>query len=32
MADFNPLDPRLRTDPYAIYRELREGRLCSGSP
>ncbi|HEU0073927.1 MAG TPA: cytochrome P450 [Dehalococcoidia bacterium] len=24
MADFNPLDPRLRTDPYAIYRELRE--------
>jgi hypothetical protein len=24
MADFNPLDPRLRTDPYAVYRELRE--------
>jgi pimeloyl-[acyl-carrier protein] synthase len=24
MADFNPLDPRLRSDPYAIYRELRE--------
>ena len=24
MADFNPLDPRLRTDPYKIYRELRE--------
>jgi len=24
MADFNPLDPRLRADPYSIYRELRE--------
>jgi len=24
MADFNPLDPRLRTDPYAVYRELRD--------
>jgi cytochrome P450 len=24
LADFNPLDPRLRTDPYSIYRELRE--------
>jgi hypothetical protein len=24
MVDFNPLDPRLRTDPYSIYRELRE--------
>ncbi len=23
MADFNPLDPRLRTDPYSIYQELR---------
>jgi hypothetical protein len=25
MADFNPLDPRLRTNPYEVYRELREG-------
>jgi cytochrome P450 len=25
MVDFNPFDPRLRTDPYAVYRELREG-------
>ena len=24
MADFNPFDPRLRTDPYEVYRELRE--------
>ncbi len=24
MADFNPLDPRLRSDPYSIYRELRQ--------
>ena len=24
MADFNPLDPRLRTNPYEVYRELRE--------
>jgi cytochrome P450 len=24
MADFNPFDPRLRTNPYAIYKELRE--------
>jgi len=24
LADFNPLDPRLRSDPYSIYRELRE--------
>jgi cytochrome P450 len=24
MADFNPLDPRLRTNPYDVYRELRE--------
>ena len=23
MADFNPLDPRLRTSPYDVYRELR---------
>jgi hypothetical protein len=23
MADFNPLDPRLRTNPYDVYRELR---------
>ena len=22
--DFNPFDPRLRSDPYAVYRELRE--------
>jgi cytochrome P450 len=25
MADFNPLDPRLRSNPYDVYRELREG-------
>jgi pimeloyl-[acyl-carrier protein] synthase len=24
MADFNPFDPSLRTEPYAIYRALRE--------
>jgi cytochrome P450 len=24
MTDFNPFDPRLRTNPYAIYKELRE--------
>ena len=24
MADFNPFDPRLRTNPYEVYRELRE--------
>ena len=24
MTDFNPFDPRLRSDPYAVYRELRE--------
>jgi len=24
MADFNPLDPRLRSNPYDVYRELRE--------
>ena len=24
MVDFNPFDPRLRSDPYAVYRELRE--------
>jgi cytochrome P450 len=24
MAEFNPFDPRLRTNPYEVYRELRE--------
>jgi cytochrome P450 len=24
MVDFNPFDPRLRSDPYAVYRQLRE--------
>ena len=24
MADFNPFDPNLRTDPYSVYRALRE--------
>lgn len=24
MADFNPFDPRLRSDPYAVYRALRQ--------
>ena len=24
MAEFNPFDPRLRTDPYEVYRALRE--------
>src|SRR4051812_4620208 len=24
MADFNPFDPRLRSNPYAVYKELRE--------
>jgi cytochrome P450 len=24
MADFNPFDPRLRSDPYEVYRGLRE--------
>jgi cytochrome P450 len=24
MADFNPLDPRLRNNPYDVYRELRD--------
>jgi cytochrome P450 len=24
MAQFNPFDPRLRSDPYGVYRELRE--------
>lgn len=24
MAAFNPFDPRLRSDPYAVYRELRQ--------
>ncbi|MPZ49118.1 MAG: cytochrome P450 [Dehalococcoidia bacterium] len=24
MADFNPFDPRLRNDPYAVYKTLRE--------
>jgi cytochrome P450 len=24
MVDFNPFDPRLRTDPYSVYKSLRE--------
>jgi cytochrome P450 len=24
VADFNPFDPKLRTDPYSVYRALRE--------
>jgi len=24
MADFNPFDPRLRSNPYAVYKELRD--------
>ena len=24
MADYNPFDQRLRTDPYTVYRELRQ--------
>src|SRR3954463_15145146 len=24
MADYNPFDPRLRSNPYAVYKELRE--------
>jgi cytochrome P450 len=24
MVDFNPFDPRLRTDPYAVYKALRD--------
>lgn len=32
MADFNPFDPRLRTDPYGIYRELRDEAPVFWSP
>lgn len=32
MADFNPFDPRLRTDPYGVYRELREESPVFWSP
>ena len=32
MPEFNPFDPRLRTDPYEVYRELRESAPVSWSP
>jgi cytochrome P450 len=32
MADFNPFDPRLRTNPYEVYRELREESPVYWSP
>jgi cytochrome P450 len=32
MADFNPFDPRLRTNPYEVYRELREEAPVYWSP
>ena len=32
MADFNPFDPRLRTNPYEVYRELREEAPIFWSP
>ncbi|HWO72932.1 MAG TPA: cytochrome P450 [Dehalococcoidia bacterium] len=32
MADFNPFDPRLRSDPYSVYRELREEDPVFWSP
>jgi cytochrome P450 len=32
MADFNPFDPRLRTNPYEVYRELREEAPVFRSP
>src|SRR3989304_2584272 len=32
MADFNPFDPRLRTNPYAVYKELREEAPVFWSP
>jgi cytochrome P450 len=32
MADFNPFDPRLRTNPYEVFRELREEAPVFWSP
>jgi pimeloyl-[acyl-carrier protein] synthase len=32
MADFNPFDPRLRSNPYEVYRELREEAPVFWSP
>src|SRR3972149_1769286 len=32
MADFNPFDARLRTNPYAVYKELREEAPVFWSP
>ena len=32
MAEFNPFDPRLRTNPYEVYRELRKEAPVSWSP
>ena len=32
MADFNPFDPRLRTNPYEVYRELRDEAPIFWSP
>jgi pimeloyl-[acyl-carrier protein] synthase len=32
MADFNPFDPRLRSDPYTVYRELRQEAPVYWSP
>jgi cytochrome P450 len=32
MADFNPFDPRLRANPYEVYRELRDQSPVYWSP